>query len=427
MELIGTRVGYTRTKDGKAAALSSVRADRKDLEEHVDSLEAASSKIAAELGALQGQYAGDLPIRRGNGSMIWPVNGPITGAFGEQRPGHMHAGHRHRRRRGHADPRRRRRPRRAHAGRRRVGRLRQLHLRPAHGDDVDVLRAPVELRHERRRRRSARARSSAPSATPVIRSARTCISRCASTASRSTRWATCNGRTPNLGRMQPEIDLLGLSLKTFGMCFGLAFVVSGAVVARRLKELGRPPDWAYEMVFAALIGGLVGARLYWILGNLGRGPRRRPRRRLRRLRARLVRRRARRRRGRPAVGAPSRDVQPRAARPLLAGARDRLRDRPDRLPDLRRRRLRRARPTCRGGWPTRTASCRRPTSSTRRRSTRRCRWLLVAWALWRARDVLRPGLVFAFYLLLAPAPSASSWSSSAATMRSSRGSPRRSC
>lgn len=68
--------------------------------------------------------------------------------------------------------------------------------------------------------------------------------------------------------MQPEIDVLGLSLKTFGLCFGLAFVVSGAMVARRLKELGKPVDWAYEIVFAALIGGLVGARLYWVLGNL---------------------------------------------------------------------------------------------------------------------------------------------------------------
>src|SRR3954447_1080430 len=68
--------------------------------------------------------------------------------------------------------------------------------------------------------------------------------------------------------MQPEIDLLGLSLKTFGLCFGLAFVVSGAVGARGLTEREPPPDWAYEMVFAALIGGLLGARLYWILGNL---------------------------------------------------------------------------------------------------------------------------------------------------------------
>jgi murein DD-endopeptidase MepM/ murein hydrolase activator NlpD len=92
MNLVGTRVGYVRTKKGKAAALSGVREDRKSLEQHVDSLEAASNKIAAALSAAQGQYAGDLPIRRGNGSMIWPVNGSITGAFGEQRPGHIHAG-----------------------------------------------------------------------------------------------------------------------------------------------------------------------------------------------------------------------------------------------------------------------------------------------------------------------------------------------
>jgi murein DD-endopeptidase MepM/ murein hydrolase activator NlpD len=92
MALVGTRVGYTRTKNGKAAALSRVRDDRKDLEQHVDSLEAASNKIARQLAAAQGEYAGDLPLKRGSGSMIWPVNGPITGSFGEARPGHMHAG-----------------------------------------------------------------------------------------------------------------------------------------------------------------------------------------------------------------------------------------------------------------------------------------------------------------------------------------------
>lgn len=65
--------------------------------------------------------------------------------------------------------------------------------------------------------------------------------------------------------MKPEIHVVGINLKTFGLCFGLAFLVSGAIVTRRLKELGRPPDWAYEMVFAALVGGLVGARGYWLL------------------------------------------------------------------------------------------------------------------------------------------------------------------
>ncbi len=92
MDLIGTRVGYDKTRAGKAAALDKVRADRANLQEHVDDLEAASNKIARQLNIAQQGNAGDLPIKQGNGSMIWPVNGPITGAFGEQRPGHIHAG-----------------------------------------------------------------------------------------------------------------------------------------------------------------------------------------------------------------------------------------------------------------------------------------------------------------------------------------------
>ena len=67
--------------------------------------------------------------------------------------------------------------------------------------------------------------------------------------------------------MQPEISIGPIELKTFGLMFGLAFVVCGAVVARRLRELDKPVDWAYERVFAALIGGLIGARLYWIGAN----------------------------------------------------------------------------------------------------------------------------------------------------------------
>lgn len=69
--------------------------------------------------------------------------------------------------------------------------------------------------------------------------------------------------------MQPEIDVLGLPIKTFGVMFALGFVASGMVIARRLKEWGRPVDWAYEMVFAALIGGLVGSRLYYVAEHSG--------------------------------------------------------------------------------------------------------------------------------------------------------------
>ncbi len=67
--------------------------------------------------------------------------------------------------------------------------------------------------------------------------------------------------------MLPEIHLGPLDLQTFGLCFASAFLASGATMARRLKELGKPVDWAYEMLFAALIGGLVGSRLDYLVQN----------------------------------------------------------------------------------------------------------------------------------------------------------------
>ena len=69
--------------------------------------------------------------------------------------------------------------------------------------------------------------------------------------------------------MQPEISLGPLDLKTFGICFALAFVCSGAIFARRLSELGKPADWTYEATFAALIGGLVGSRVDFLIQNWG--------------------------------------------------------------------------------------------------------------------------------------------------------------
>jgi phosphatidylglycerol:prolipoprotein diacylglycerol transferase len=67
--------------------------------------------------------------------------------------------------------------------------------------------------------------------------------------------------------VQPELHIGPLTLQTFGICFGVAFLASGAVLARGLRELGKPVDWAYELVFAALIGGLVGARVDYLVQN----------------------------------------------------------------------------------------------------------------------------------------------------------------
>src|ERR1039457_1316036 len=67
--------------------------------------------------------------------------------------------------------------------------------------------------------------------------------------------------------MKPEVQLLGISIKTFGVTFALGFLACGMVIARRLREIEKPVDWAYEIVFAALIGGLVGSRAYFVIEN----------------------------------------------------------------------------------------------------------------------------------------------------------------
>ncbi|HMJ03226.1 MAG TPA: prolipoprotein diacylglyceryl transferase [Conexibacter sp.] len=67
--------------------------------------------------------------------------------------------------------------------------------------------------------------------------------------------------------MLKSIDVGGVELQTFGIFFALNFLCWAAIVARRLREIGRPIDWAYEILFASLIGGLIGARLYFVVQN----------------------------------------------------------------------------------------------------------------------------------------------------------------
>jgi murein DD-endopeptidase MepM/ murein hydrolase activator NlpD len=76
------------TRNGRRTILARVRQTRHADQEDLSSMEAQEQKIQSRLAGAPG--AG--PIRHGSGQLIWPVNGPITGAFGEQRPGHIHAG-----------------------------------------------------------------------------------------------------------------------------------------------------------------------------------------------------------------------------------------------------------------------------------------------------------------------------------------------
>jgi phosphatidylglycerol---prolipoprotein diacylglyceryl transferase len=67
--------------------------------------------------------------------------------------------------------------------------------------------------------------------------------------------------------MYPHLDIGPLTLQTFGLMFAFAFLAAGALIWKRLREIGKPGDWAYEMGFAALIGGIVGSRVYFLVQN----------------------------------------------------------------------------------------------------------------------------------------------------------------
>lgn len=88
--LVGARADLRTARDGRRVLLARVRSQARAAQEDLDSLEAQQARITARLRGTAGIGAG--PIRRGSGGLIWPVNGPITGSFGEARPGHMHAG-----------------------------------------------------------------------------------------------------------------------------------------------------------------------------------------------------------------------------------------------------------------------------------------------------------------------------------------------
>jgi murein DD-endopeptidase MepM/ murein hydrolase activator NlpD len=86
-QLVSSRDQLASAVADKRGALAQVRDQKHAAMEDLASLQAQQARVA---GALQGASPG--PIRQGSGQLIFPVNGPITGVFGEQRPGHLHSG-----------------------------------------------------------------------------------------------------------------------------------------------------------------------------------------------------------------------------------------------------------------------------------------------------------------------------------------------
>jgi murein DD-endopeptidase MepM/ murein hydrolase activator NlpD len=81
-KLVTSRTDLQSARDGRQVILARVRTTRHRLEGDLSKMQA---QVAAQLRAAQASVAAAGPIRRGSGSMIWPVNGPITSPFCERR------------------------------------------------------------------------------------------------------------------------------------------------------------------------------------------------------------------------------------------------------------------------------------------------------------------------------------------------------
>ena len=396
--------GSTRGRDGKQAVLGAVRASRHELDEDLDALESGAGARSRRRSA--GPRA--LPRRPGPprlGRLIWPVNGPITSPFCERRaweaarPASTSASPSGTPIRA-AGCRQRRDQARASGG---YGNFTCV----AHGGDaVDLLRAPVGDRDVSVGQTSARARSSASRAAPAARYGAHLHFEVRVNGARGQPAelpvAGARRQLPLASRRcSRRSNSLGCELKTFGVCFALGFLAAGAVLAAAAARARQ----------ASRLG----------LRDRLRGARRRPGRRSRattciqhsdELERRSRRHRCsaapgwsgtaarRRRRSACCVGAGGAASSTLAApRPLcvplalgyaigrigcqLSGDGDygKASDLPWAMayPD--------------GAVPTTGRRC------IRRRSTRRWRWACWRWLLWRFRDRVRPGVLFAWYLV----------------------------
>jgi phosphatidylglycerol:prolipoprotein diacylglycerol transferase len=62
----------------------------------------------------------------------------------------------------------------------------------------------------------------------------------------------------------------GAAITSFGVMMLLSFLTAGYVLRAELRRQGEDPEKAWDLVFMAVIGGIVGARLYYLILNFPR-------------------------------------------------------------------------------------------------------------------------------------------------------------
>ena len=91
-QLVDRRGRYQQARDQKGALLAKTREDRRELEGHLVALEREQQRVLAALQARSAAAPAPAgPIRQGSGTLIWPLNAPLSSGFGS-RWGRLHAG-----------------------------------------------------------------------------------------------------------------------------------------------------------------------------------------------------------------------------------------------------------------------------------------------------------------------------------------------
>ena len=67
------------------------------------------------------------------------------------------------------------------------------------------------------------------------------------------------------------LDLGGIHLQSYGVSKALAFIVAGWLLHRELQRRGRDPQPAFGLALAGMVGGFVGAKLYYLAEVAGTG------------------------------------------------------------------------------------------------------------------------------------------------------------
>lgn len=76
---------------------------------------------------------------------------------------------------------------------------------------------------------------------------------------------------PILFRFPEWLPVLGGEpVTSFGVMLFLSFLAAGYLLRAQMSEAGMEPDRAWDLVFAAVIGGIVGAKLYYVVLNFPR-------------------------------------------------------------------------------------------------------------------------------------------------------------